>query len=205
VRHTLVLASRNKGKVIEFQRILEALAPGEIELVGVVQYPDLVDVEETGLTFADNALLKARYTAGATGLPSISDDSGLCVDFLNGDPGIYSARWAGAHGNDQANLEKLLDQLKDVPDEKRGAHFTCVAALALPDGRIHVEEGLFHGRILHEAVGDGGFGYDPIFSPLGLSISSAQMSAEEKDAISHRGKALRLIAPHVIQLLRSLG
>jgi XTP/dITP diphosphohydrolase len=205
VRHTLVLATRNKGKVIEFQRILEALAPGEIDLVGVVQYPDLVDVEETGLTFEDNALLKARYTAGATGLPSISDDSGLCVDFLNGDPGIYSARWAGAHGNDQANLEKLLDQLKDVPDEKRGAHFTCVAALALPDGRIHVEEGLFHGRILHEALGDGGFGYDPIFSPLGLSISSAQMSAEEKDAISHRGKALRLIAPHVIQLLRSLG
>ena len=205
MRHTLVLATRNKGKVIEFQRILEALAPGEIDLVGVVQYPDLVDVEETGLTFEDNALLKARYTAGATGLPSISDDSGLCVDFLNGDPGIYSARWAGAHGNDQANLEKLLDQLKDVPDEKRGAHFTCVAALALPDGRIHVEEGLFHGRILHEALGDGGFGYDPIFSPLGLSISSAQMSAEEKDAISHRGKALRLIAPHVIQLLRSLG
>ena len=205
MRHTLVLATRNKGKVIEFQRILEALAPGEIDLVGVAQYPDLVEVEETGLTFEDNALLKARYTAGATGLPSISDDSGLCVDFLNGDPGIYSARWAGAHGNDQANLEKLLDQLKDVPDEKRGAHFTCVAALALPDGRIHVEEGLFHGRILHEALGDGGFGYDPIFSPLGLSISSAQMSAEEKDAISHRGKALRLIAPHVIQLLRSLG
>ena len=203
--HTLVLATRNKGKIIEFRRILDALAPDEINLIGVDEFPDLVDVEEIGLTFEENALLKARYTAGATGLPSISDDSGLCVDFLNGEPGIYSARWAGAHGNDQANLEKLLDQLKDVPVEKRGAHFTCVAALALPDGRTHVEEGLFHGHILHEAVGDGGFGYDPIFSPLGMSISSAQMSAQEKDAISHRGKALRLIAPHVIQLLRSLG
>ena len=202
---TLVLATRNKGKVIEFRRILDALAPGEINLIGVDEFPDLVDVEETGLTFEENALLKARYTAHATGLPSISDDSGLCVDFLNGDPGIYSARWAGVHGNDQANLEKLLDQLKDVPDEMRTAHFTCVAALALPDGRTHVEEGLFHGRILRAAVGDGGFGYDPIFSPLGMSISSAQMSAEEKDAISHRGKALRLIAPHVIQLHRSLG
>ena len=202
---TLVLATRNKGKVIEFRRILDALAPGEINLIGVDEFPDLVDVEETGLTFEENALLKARYTAHATGLPSISDDSGLSVDFLNGDPGIYSARWAGVHGNDQANLEKLLDQLKDVPDEMRTAHFTCVAALALPDGRTHVEEGLFHGRILRKAVGDGGFGYDPIFSPLGMSISSAQMSAEEKDAISHRGKALRLIAPHVIQMLRSLG
>ncbi|CAB4337877.1 MAG: RdgB/HAM1 family non-canonical purine NTP pyrophosphatase [Actinobacteria bacterium] len=203
--HTLVLATRNKGKVIEFRRILDALAPGEINLIGVDEFPNLIDVEETGLTFEENALLKARYTAHTTGLPSISDDSGLSVDFLNGDPGIYSARWAGAHGNDQANLEKLLDQLIDVPDEMRAAHFTCVAALALPDGRTHVEEGLFHGRILREAVGDGGFGYDPIFSPLGMSISSAQMSAEEKDAISHRGKALRLIAPHVIQLLRSLG
>jgi len=205
VIHTLVLATRNKGKVIEFRRILDALAPGEIDLIGIDEFPELVDVEETGLTFEENALLKARYTTGITGLPSISDDSGLCVDFLNGDQGIYSARWAGEHGNDQANLEKLLNQLKEVPDGKRGAHFTCAAALALPDGRTHVEEGLFHGRILHVAVGDGGFGYDPIFSPAGMSISSAQMSAEEKDAISHRGKALRLIAPHVIQLLRSLG
>ena len=202
---TLVLATRNKGKLVEFRRILDGLAPGEINLIGVDAFPDLVDVEETGSTFEENALLKARYTADATGLPSISDDSGLCVDVLNGQPGIYSARWAGAHGNDQANLEKLLDQLRDVPDEKRTAHFTCVAALALPDGRTHVEEGLFHGRILHAPIGHEGFGYDPIFSPLGMSISSAQMSAQEKDAISHRGKALRSIAPHVIQMMRGLG
>jgi len=203
--HKLVLATRNQGKITEFRRILEALAPGEIELVGVDQFPDLVDVDETGSTFEENSLLKARYTCLATGLPAIADDSGLCVDALNGDPGIYSARWAGEHGNDQANLEKVLDQLKDVPDEKRTAHFMCVASLVLPDGREQVAEGRFEGHILHAPVGENGFGYDPIFQPLGLSISSAQMSAEEKDLVSHRGKSLRSIAPHVIQLLGSLG
>ncbi len=202
---TLVLATRNQGKIVEFRRILEALAPGEINLVGVDQFPELVDVEETGTSFAENALLKARYTAEATGFPAISDDSGLCVDALNGDPGIFSARWAGLHGDDVANLQKLLAQLSDIADESRGAHFTCVSAIALPDGRAHVEEGRMIGRILRAPIGDGGFGYDPIFAPLGMSISTAQMSAEEKDAISHRGKSLRAIAPHVIEMLRSLG
>jgi len=205
VPHTLVLATRNQGKIVEFRRILDSIAPGEINLVGVENFPDLIDVEETGKTFEENALLKARYTADATGLPSISDDSGLCIDALNGDPGIFSARWAGVHGNDTANLEKILEQLLGVPDENRGAHYTCVSALALPDGRIHVEEGRFHGRILHAPIGDQGFGYDPIFLPTGFNQSCGQMSAEEKDAISHRGKSLRAIAPHVIQMLRSLG
>ena len=205
MKHTLVLATRNNGKIVEFRRILDSLAPGEIDLVGVVQFPDLIDVEETGKTFEENALLKAHYTARATGLPAISDDSGLCVDALNGDPGIYSARWAGVHGDDKANLEKILQQLMQVPDENRGAHFTCVAALALPDGQQHVAEGVFQGRILHAPIGEHGFGYDPIFAPLGMSISSAQMNASEKDSISHRGKALREIAPHVIQMLRTLG
>ena len=203
--HKLVLATRNQGKITEFRRILDALAPGAIELIGVDQFPDLVDVEETGSTFEENSLLKARYTCQATGLPAIADDSGLCVDALNGDPGIFSARWAGEHGNDQANLEKVLAQLKDVPDEKRTAHFMCVASLVLPDGREQVAEGRFEGHILHAPVGENGFGYDPIFQPLGLRISSAQMSAEEKDLVSHRGKSLRSIAPHVIQLLGSLG
>lgn len=203
--HKLVLATRNQGKIVEFRRILDALAPGEIELIGVDQFPDLVDVEETGSTFEENSLLKARYTCQATGLPAIADDSGLCVDALNGDPGIFSARWAGTHGDDRANLEKVLNQLKDVPDEKRTAHFMCVASLVLPDGRQQVAEGRFEGHILHAPVGENGFGYDPIFQPLGLSISSAQMSAEEKDLVSHRGKSLRAIAPHVIQLLSSLG
>jgi XTP/dITP diphosphohydrolase len=205
VSHKLLLATRNQGKIVEFRRILDAIAPGEIELIGLDQFPDLHDVDETGSTFEENALLKAREMSEATGLPAIADDSGLCVDALNGDPGIFSARWAGEHGNDRANLEKVLDQLKDVPDEKRTGYFICVAALYLPDGRTHCEEGRFLGTILHSPVGENGFGYDPIFQPEGLTISSAQMSSEEKDAMSHRGKSLRAMAPHVIMALKSLG
>jgi len=203
--HTLLLATRNKGKIEEFRRILESVAPGAINLVGLDQFPDLHDVIEDGATFEENALKKAREMSIATGLPAIADDSGLCIDYLNGDPGIYSARWAGAHGDDAANNQKVLDQLRGVPDDARGAHFTCVAALYLPDGRSHCEEARFFGSILPAPVGDNGFGYDPIFSPHGLSESSAQMSADAKDAISHRGKSLRAIAPHVITLLKSLG
>lgn len=201
----LLLATRNQGKIVEFRRILDALAPGEIELVGLEEFPDLHDVDETGKTFQENALLKAREMSEATGLPAIADDSGLCVDALNGDPGIFSARWAGEHGNDKANLEKVLEQLKDVPDGERTGYFICVAALYLPDGRTHCEEGRFLGTILRSPVGENGFGYDPIFQPEGLSISSAEMSSEEKDAMSHRGKALRAIAPHVMKALKSLG
>ena len=201
----LLLATRNKGKIEEFRRILEDIAAGQIELVGLDQFPSLHDVDETGSTFEENALLKAREMCAASGIPAIADDSGLCVDYLNGDPGIFSARWAGSHGDDKANTAKVLASLADVQDEKRSAHFTCVAALALPDGRTHVEEGKFEGWILREPIGDQGFGYDPIFRPDGYSISSAQLSAEEKDEISHRGKSLRAIAPHVITLLNSLG
>lgn len=203
--HKLVIATRNAGKITELRRILDSLSDGAIELVGVDQFPDLVDVQETGSTFKENSLLKATYTAAMTGLPSIADDSGICIDALGGAPGIFSARWAGVHGNDKANVEKVLDELKDVPDYKRGAHFICVAALAMPDGREMVEEGLFHGRILRAPIGDQGFGYDPIFSPLGMSISSAQMSADEKDLVSHRGKSLRALAPHVMEMLGVLG
>ena len=201
----LLLATRNQGKIVEFRRILDALAPGAIELVGLDQFPDLHDVDETGSTFQENALLKAREMSEATGLPAIADDSGLCVDALNGDPGIFSARWAGTHGDDKANLEKVLDQLKDVADKDRTAYFICVAALYLPQGTSHCEEGRFYGTILKSPVGENGFGYDPIFQPDGLEISSAQMSAEEKDLVSHRGKALRAIAPHVMKALNSLG
>ena len=203
--HKLLLATRNQGKIVEFRRILDARAPGEIELVGLDQFPNLHDVDETGSTSEENALLKARQMSEATGLPAIADDSGLCIDALNGDPGIFSARWAGTHGDDRANIEKVLEQLKDVPEDKRSAYFICVAALYLPDGRTHFEEGRFHGKILFSPVGENGFGYDPIFQPEGLSISSAQMSSEEKDAVSHRGKSLRAIAPHVMKALNSLG
>lgn len=201
--HRLLLATRNQGKVVEFRRILDALAPGEIDLVGLDEFPDLHDVEETGETFEENALLKAREMSIATGLPAIADDSGLCIDFLDGAPGIYSARWAGKHGDDRANLEKVLEQLKDVPDGARGAYFICLAALYLPNGESIIEEGRFYGSIRRSPVGDNGFGYDPIFTPNGMSISSAQMNAQEKDAVSHRGKALRAIAPKVLSALRS--
>ena len=200
----LVIATRNPGKIVEFRRILNELSDGAVELIGADEFPDLVDVEETGTTFAENALLKARYTAKVSGLPAIADDSGLCVDALNGNPGLFSARWAGVHGNDTANVAKVLDELAEVADAKRGAHFICVAALVMPDGREALAEGFFHGRILRAPVGDNGFGYDPIFSPLGMSISSAQLNAEEKDAISHRGKSLRAIAPHVMEMLAGL-
>ncbi len=200
----LLLATRNKGKIQEFHRILEAIAPGQIELLGLDNFPHLHDVVEDGKTFQENALKKAREMALATGIPAIADDSGLCIDVLNGDPGIFSARWAGTHGDDVANNSKVLAQLRDVPDENRSAHFTCVASLYLPDGRSHCEEAHFYGWILRAPIGEHGFGYDPIFRPEGYDISSAQMSADEKDAISHRGKSLRAIAPHVINLLTTL-
>jgi len=203
--HKLLLATRNQGKIEEFRRILDAVAPGEIELVGLDQFPDLHDVVEDGSTFEENALKKAREMSLATGIPAIADDSGLCVDALGGDPGIYSARWAGSHGDDAANTAKVLEQLRDTPDADRSAHFTCVAALYLPDGRSHCEESHFDGWILHQPIGEQGFGYDPIFRPEGYGVSSAQLSASEKDAISHRGKSLRAIAPHVITMLKSLG
>jgi len=202
---TLVLATRNQGKIREFRRILDAISNGAINLVGLEEFPHTTDVEETGTTFKENALLKARSVCKETGLPAIADDSGLCVDALNGAPGIFSARFAGVHGDDKANNAKLLRDLESVPEEKRSAHFTCAAALVLPDGREHVCEEIFEGSILFAPIGDHGFGYDPLFRPHGLAISSAQMRAEEKDLISHRGKSLRAIAPHVINLLTPLG
>jgi len=202
---TLVLATRNQGKIKEFRRILDSISNGAINLVGLEEFPHTSDVEETGTTFKENALLKARSVCSETGLPAIADDSGLCVDALDGAPGIYSARYAGTHGDDKANNVKLLKELQNVPEEKRSAHFTCAAALVLPDGKEVVCEEIFKGSILFAPIGDQGFGYDPLFRPEGLAISSAQMSAEEKDSISHRGKSLRAIAPHVISLMTSLG
>jgi len=202
---TLVLATRNQGKIREFRRILDAISNGAINLVGLEEFSDTTDVEETGSSFIENAFLKARSICAETGLPAIADDSGLCVDALDGAPGIYSARYAGVHGDDRANNAKLLLALKDIPEAKRSAHFTCAAALVLPDGREHVSEEIFEGSILFAPIGDQGFGYDPLFRPQGLAISSAQMSADEKDLISHRGKSLRAIAPHVISLLSPLG
>jgi XTP/dITP diphosphohydrolase len=193
----LVLATRNLHKIRELQRILAEADPGELEIVGVAEFPDVPDVPETGTTFAENALLKARAVARATGLPAVADDSGLCVDVLGGAPGVFSARWAGRHGDDAANLALLLAQLADVPDEARGAHFACAAALVRPDGEEIVVEGTLDGVLTHEARGDNGFGYDPIFLVDSGARTTAEMSAVEKDAISHRGRAFRALAPHL--------
>ena len=192
----LVLATKNFGKVVEFRRILEELGGENLEVVGLDEFPEIGEIEETGSTFEENALLKARTITKLTGLPALADDSGICVDALGGAPGLYSARYSG--NGDVANNEKLLKEMKDVPDENRSAYFICVAAYVRPDGFERVEEGRFYGKILHQAIGSGGFGYDPLFQPEGMNCSSAELSAEQKDAISHRGKAMRAIAPFII-------
>jgi XTP/dITP diphosphohydrolase len=197
---TLVLATRNAHKVGELRAILAGSAPA-LELVGADAYPHVPDVKETGVTFAENALLKARALAEATGLPAVADDSGLCVDVLGGAPGIFSARWSGRHGDDGANLDLLLAQLADIAEPHRGAHFACAAALALPDGTTRVTEGRLAGTLRHAPVGGGGFGYDPILQPEGDTRTLAELTAEEKNAISHRGRAFRALAPLVAELL----
>ncbi|GHE78536.1 non-canonical purine NTP pyrophosphatase [Streptomyces longispororuber] len=196
----LILATRNAHKVTELRAILAAAGLGH-ELVGADAYPEVPDVKETGVTFAENALLKAHALARATGLPAVADDSGLCVDVLGGAPGIFSARWAGRHGDDRANLELLLAQLGDIADAHRGAHFACAAALALPDGTERVVEGRLTGTLRHAPAGANGFGYDPILVPEGDTRTCAELSPEEKNAISHRGKAFRALVPVVRELV----
>ena len=195
----VVLATRNEGKVVELRRILEA-AGLDIDLVGMDQFPDVPDVVETGSTFAENALLKARTVYAATGLVAVADDSGLVVEALNGMPGILSARWAGRHGDDQANLDLVLAQLSDLPDERRGAAFVCAAAAVGPDAE-EIAAGTIVGSLIREPRGSNGFGYDPIFVPDGYDITTAEMSPEDKDAISHRGEAFRAIAPLLASML----
>ncbi len=196
----LVLATRNPAKLAELRRILEA-ARVPVAVADLDDYPGMPEVAETGLTFAENALLKARAVAAFTGLPAVADDSGLCVDALNGMPGVLSARWSGQHGDDEANLWLVLGQMSDVPPGRRGAHFVCAAALVLPAGAEQVTEGVLDGSLTQEPRGSNGFGYDPIFVPAGGELSTAQLSAEEKDKISHRGRALRALAPVIGSLL----
>lgn len=205
----LVLATHNKGKLRELRELLRGQVPGldvdtQVVDASAVGGPD---VAETGVTFAENSLLKARAVAEATGLVAIADDSGLSVDVLGGAPGIFSARWAGRHGDDAANLRLLLAQLADVPDPHRGAAFVCAAALAVPssaspDGaREVVEYGQLAGTLLREPRGEGGFGYDPVLQPLGMDRSCAELSSEEKNAISHRGQAFRALLPAIVEAL----
>ncbi|WP_116952676.1 RdgB/HAM1 family non-canonical purine NTP pyrophosphatase [Jiangella endophytica] len=195
----VVLATRNTHKVPEISRIL-ASAGVPVSLVAVSEFPGVDDVEETGLTFAENALLKAHAVAGATGLPALADDSGLSVVALGGMPGVFSARWAGVHGDDGANLRLVLAQLSTVPDSHRHAAFICVAALALPDGSAWTSEGRVDGVVVREPRGSNGFGYDPIFVADGSTRTTAELEPAEKDAISHRGKAFRGIATRLATL-----
>jgi XTP/dITP diphosphohydrolase len=199
-RPRLVLGTRNAHKVEELRRILAA-GDFAVDLVGVDGYPDLADVKETGATFAENALLKAHVVAAGTGLPSIADDSGLCVDALNGMPGVLSARWAGPGRVDRDNLELVLAQLRETPDFRLGAAFVCAAAVALPHGPEHVVEGRVGGRLIREPRGTQGFGYDPIFVPTGSALTMAELDPDAKDAISHRGRAFRALVPVLAGLL----
>jgi XTP/dITP diphosphohydrolase len=195
------LASRNTGKLAEMQRILAEHLP-DIEVLGLDDVAPYDEPAETEPTFQGNAVLKARAAVAATGLPSLADDSGLCVDALNGMPGVLSARWAGVADaprqvKDDANNALLLAQLADVPDERRGAAFVCAVAFVVPGGEPQVVTGRMPGRVIRETRGSGGFGYDVLFCADGHDVTSAELPAADKDAISHRGQALRAVAPLV--------
>ncbi|MCV7319389.1 RdgB/HAM1 family non-canonical purine NTP pyrophosphatase [Mycolicibacterium confluentis] len=191
---TVLVASRNAKKLAELRRVLDAAGVVGLELVSLADVPPYDEAPETGATFEENALAKARDGYAATGLPCVADDSGLTVDALNGMPGVLSARWSGVHGDDEANNRLLLAQLSDVPEGRRGAAF--VSACALVDGHgEHVVRGEWPGSIATVPRGAGGFGYDPIFVPSGSTRSSAELTAAEKDAASHRGRALALLVP----------
>ena len=193
----LVLATRNAKKLAELDRLL-AGAGLDVEILGSDAFGDLPEIEETGSTFAENSLIKARAVSTHTGLIAIADDSGLCVDALDGQPGIYSARWAGEGATDESNLDLVLEQIRDVEPAHRTAHCACAAALVLPSGEEYVVHGQVNGVLLTQRRGEGGFGYDPIFLPDGFDATTAEMTPEQKDAISHRGQAMRSLVP-VIQ------
>ncbi|RAV32666.1 non-canonical purine NTP pyrophosphatase [Corynebacterium heidelbergense] len=205
----ILVASRNAKKLRELHRVLHAAGITDVELLSLRDVPEYPETPETGATFADNALIKARDGVRHTGLPTVADDSGICVDALNGMPGVLSARWCGKHGEDATNNALLLGQLADVPEERRGAHYISVCALALPADLATAVglpeettvEGVWHGTLRTEPRGEEGFGYDPLFSPEeepGTTV--AELSAERKDELSHRGKALAQLVEPLKQL-----
>ena len=204
----MLLATRNAQKLVELRRILASTDLSGVEVLGLDDVPPFPEIPETAATFEGNALAKARDAAAATGLATVADDSGLEVDALNGMPGVLSARWAGRHGDDAANLQLVLDQLADVPEDRRGAAFVCAAALVVPcgadtSGTETVVRGHWGGTLTRAARGRNGFGYDPIFMPDGDRRTSAELEPAEKDALSHRGRALRSLLPALRELLTS--
>jgi XTP/dITP diphosphohydrolase len=201
----LVLATQNNGKIKEFERLLAEFV-SDVQVLGLRDFPDMPDIAETGESFIENSLLKARGICEFTQLPTLADDSGLCIDYLNGDPGIYSARWSGVHGDDAANISKVLLQLEGVPQRERSAQFVCEVALVFPVGHLHqgrelIESGKLSGFITLSPRGTAGFGYDPIFQPIGSELTLGEFAHGEKDKISHRGIAMRAIAPRILELL----
>ena len=201
----LVLATQNNGKIKEFERLLAEFV-SDVQVLGLRDFPDMPDIAETGESFIENSLLKARGICEFTQLPTLADDSGLCIDYLNGDPGIYSARWSGVHGDDDANISKVLLQLEGVPQSERSAQFVCEVALVFPVGHLHqgrelIESGKLSGFITLSPRGTAGFGYDPIFQPVGTELTLGEFAHGEKDKISHRGIAMRAIAPRILELL----
>ncbi|MGO1002890.1 RdgB/HAM1 family non-canonical purine NTP pyrophosphatase [Lysobacter sp. CA196] len=196
----LVLASSNAGKLAELR---DLLGDTGIELVAQTDL-GVEDIEETGGTFVENALLKARHAAAVTGLPALADDSGICVDALGGAPGLYSARYAGQHGDAQANIDKLLAALKDVPDAQRGAHFYAVIVLLrhAGDPRPVIAEGIWHGRILHQRQGERGFGYQPVFYDTEYNVSAGEIDDALKNRVSHRARALAALRERLPEVAR---
>jgi XTP/dITP diphosphohydrolase len=197
----VLLATRNVKKLAELRRILAPQLP-DVHVLGLDDVPAYPEVRETGASFAENALLKAHAGFSQTGMLTVADDSGLTVDALNGMPGVLSARWAGGHGDDTANLQLVVDQLRDTPDDRLGAAFVCTVALVGPGFETTVD-GRMDGRLIRTARGSNGFGYDPIFVPTGYELTSAELDSARKDAISHRGRALRALLPILAERLRA--
>ena len=203
IARRVVLATNNAHKLAELRRIVNETAP-DVEVLGLADLPRYPEPAETGRTFAENALLKARACLAATGLPALADDSGLEVEVLNGMPGVRSARWAGPQASETDNNTLLLRQLHDVPADQRTARFVCAMAAVLPNGAEHVRLGIMSGRLTEAAVGDNGFGYDPLFVADGQTVTNAELPPAAKDAISHRGQAIRAMAPVLVAELRQL-
>jgi len=201
----IVLATHNLGKVVELERLLNG-ADLDVQVMGLRDFPDLPDVDETGSSFVENALIKARAVRDVTQLPALADDSGLCIDALNGNPGIFSARWAGVHGDDKANVQKVLLELSELTNPTMTAHFRCAVALVFPTGHRRSDEEIVHegemlGHIVTTPRGENGFGYDPIFQPLGIDKTTAELQADIKDRISHRGKAFQAMVPELREFI----
>ncbi|MBY0092855.1 XTP/dITP diphosphatase [Priestia megaterium] len=188
----IIIATKNAGKVKDFETLF---SPKGFKVKSLLDFPEIEDVEETGVTFAENAKLKAEAISSALNKPVIADDSGLAIDALNGEPGVYSARYAGENKDDNANIEKVLQKLNDVPFEKRTARFHCALAIAVPGKRTEIVEGTCEGHILEEKRGENGFGYDPIFFVEKWRCSMAELTKEQKNQISHRANALKRLAP----------